>query len=78
MPPKVRDTRQASGGISKPAEPFGVRVPIVLPGRSPETNFGSNARPHLRGMDNPDYAPLLRRESTGGKDAELWMAEADL
>lgn len=41
-------------------EPFGVRVHIVLPGRSPETSFGANARPHLRGMDDPDYAPQLQ------------------
>jgi NAD(P)-dependent dehydrogenase (short-subunit alcohol dehydrogenase family) len=39
---------------------FGVRVHIVLPGRSPETRFGDNARPHLRGLDNPDYAPLIQ------------------
>ncbi|NEI73157.1 SDR family NAD(P)-dependent oxidoreductase [Rhizobium lusitanum] len=90
-------------------QPFGVRVHIVLPGRSPETNFGVNARPHLRGMDDPDYAPLLQQfvknvqddtvpvthasdvaaaiwkaatdpsaplRIPGGKDAELWMAEA--
>lgn len=42
-------------------EPFGVRVHIVLPGRSPQTRFGENARPHLRGMDNADYAPLLQQ-----------------
>lgn len=40
-------------------EPFGVRVHIVLPGRSPETSFGDNAMPHLRGLDNPDYKPLI-------------------
>ena len=40
-------------------EPFGVRVHIVLPGRSPETNFGDNAMPHLRGLDNADYKPLI-------------------
>jgi NAD(P)-dependent dehydrogenase (short-subunit alcohol dehydrogenase family) len=40
---------------------FGIRVHIVLPGRSPETSFGANARPHLRGMDDPDYAPLLQQ-----------------
>jgi NAD(P)-dependent dehydrogenase (short-subunit alcohol dehydrogenase family) len=40
-------------------EPFGVRVHIILPGRSPETSFGSNAMPHLRGLDNPDYKPLI-------------------
>lgn len=42
-------------------KPFGVRVHIVLPGRSPETSFGANARPHLRGMDDPDYASLLQQ-----------------
>ncbi|WCM25049.1 SDR family oxidoreductase [Sphingomonas sp. QA11] len=52
-------------------EPFGVRVHIVLPGRSPETSFGENAMPHLRGLDNPDYKPLIEgmiarfREDTG-------------
>jgi len=40
-------------------EPFGVRVHIVLPGRSPETSFGANAMPHLRGLDNPDYKPMI-------------------
>lgn len=39
--------------------PFGIRVHIVLPGRAPETSFGDNARPHVRGMDEPDYAPML-------------------
>ena len=42
-------------------EPFGVRVHIVLPGRSPDTRFGENAMPYLRGLDNPDYAPLIQR-----------------
>ncbi|MFK3705731.1 SDR family oxidoreductase [Klebsiella sp. NPDC088457] len=41
--------------------PFGVRVHIVLPGRSLETRFGDNARPHLRGMEEPDYAPMLQQ-----------------
>jgi NAD(P)-dependent dehydrogenase (short-subunit alcohol dehydrogenase family) len=42
-------------------EPFGVRVRIVLPGRSPETRFGQNARPHFRGLDDPDYGPMLQQ-----------------
>jgi NAD(P)-dependent dehydrogenase (short-subunit alcohol dehydrogenase family) len=52
-------------------QPFGVRVHIVLPGRSPETSFGSNAMPHLRGLDIPDYKPMIEgmianfREETG-------------
>lgn len=52
-------------------QPFGVRVHIVLPGRSPTTQFGANAMPHLRGLDNADYKPLIEgmmaqfREDTG-------------
>jgi NAD(P)-dependent dehydrogenase (short-subunit alcohol dehydrogenase family) len=40
-------------------QPFGVRVHIVFPGRSPETSFGNNAMPHLRGLDNADYKPMI-------------------
>jgi NAD(P)-dependent dehydrogenase (short-subunit alcohol dehydrogenase family) len=70
-------------------EPFGVRVHIVLPGRSPETQFGENAVPHLRGLDNPDYKPLIEnmiasfREESGpvthaGDVAEaIWQAATD-
>lgn len=67
-------------------EPFGVRVHIVLPGRSPETSFGANARPHLRGIDNPDYAPMLQQfvkaaqedrgpvTHAGGVSKAIWQA----
>ncbi len=70
-------------------EPFGVRVHIVLPGRAPETSFGANAMPHLRGLDNPDYKPLIEgmiaqfREDTGpithAADVAqaVWRAAAD-
>ena len=70
-------------------EPFGVRVHIVLPGRSPETQFGENAMPHLRGLDNPDYKPLIEgmiahfREDSGpvthaGDVAEaVWQVATD-
>ena len=34
-------------------EPFGIRVRIVLPGRAPDTAFGSNARSRM-GMDVPE------------------------
>jgi NAD(P)-dependent dehydrogenase (short-subunit alcohol dehydrogenase family) len=40
-------------------EPFGVRVRLVLPGRSPTTRFGANAGIHLGGMDHPAYGPLV-------------------
>jgi len=70
-------------------EPFGVRVHIVLPGRSPETSFGDNAMPHLRGLDNPDYKPLIEgmiarfRDDTGPVTratdvaAAIWRAATD-
>ncbi|NMN04865.1 MULTISPECIES: SDR family oxidoreductase [unclassified Novosphingobium] len=48
--------------------PFGVRVHIVLPGRSPETSFGNNAMPHLRGLDNPDYTPMIENMIAGFRD----------
>lgn len=48
--------------------PFGVRVHLVLPGRAPATRFGENAYPHLRGRDNPDYAPMIARVIAGIQD----------
>ncbi|GAJ28752.1 SDR family oxidoreductase [Acidomonas methanolica] len=70
-------------------EPFGVRVHIVLPGRSPETSFGNNALPHLRGLDNADYKPMIEgmianfREESGpithavDVAAAVWRAATD-
>lgn len=49
-------------------KPFGVRVHLVLPGRAPETRFGANAFPHLRGLDNPDYAPMIEKVIAGLRD----------
>ncbi|MEK6422028.1 MAG: SDR family oxidoreductase [Burkholderia gladioli] len=40
--------------------PLGVRVRLVLPGRSPETRFGENARAHIAGFDHPAYAELVK------------------
>ncbi len=42
-------------------EPFGVRACLVLPGRSPETRFGDNARAHMHGLDNEAYAGLVKK-----------------
>jgi NAD(P)-dependent dehydrogenase (short-subunit alcohol dehydrogenase family) len=49
-------------------KPLGVRVHLVLPGRAPETRFGDNAFPHLRGRDDPGYAPMIERIVTGLHD----------
>lgn len=48
-----------SESLAVEMEPFGVRVHVVLPGRSPSTQFGATAKPHLRGLDSPDYKPLI-------------------
>ena len=42
-------------------EEFGVRTRLVLPGRSPETRFGDNARAHMHGLDNEAYAGLVKK-----------------
>ena len=41
-------------------KPFGVRACLVLPGRSPETRFGDNARSHTQGLDHEAYADLVK------------------
>jgi len=40
---------------------FGVRTHLVIPGSAPETRFGDNGMPHLRGRGNSDYAPMIER-----------------
>jgi NAD(P)-dependent dehydrogenase (short-subunit alcohol dehydrogenase family) len=63
-------------------EPFGIRACLVLPGRSPETSFGSNARTRM-GMDIPEaYSGLAaqvfarRQESTDEVTHSQDVAEA--
>lgn len=41
------------------AEPFGIRVRIVLPGRAPETSFGSNARGLMTAGFPEPYAEIV-------------------
>jgi NAD(P)-dependent dehydrogenase (short-subunit alcohol dehydrogenase family) len=41
-------------------EPFGVRVRLVLPGRSLETRFAENARPNMYGFDLEAYSDLVK------------------
>ncbi|MCO5734311.1 SDR family oxidoreductase [Rhizobium sp. SSA_523] len=43
------------------AREFGVRAHLVIPGSAPETRFGDNGIPHLRGRDNADYGPMIER-----------------
>jgi NAD(P)-dependent dehydrogenase (short-subunit alcohol dehydrogenase family) len=57
--------------------PLGVRVHLVLPGRSPETRFGHNASPHLRGLDDPDYAPMIQGFLTNVRESSAPMTHAN-
>lgn len=41
-------------------EPFGIRVRLVLPGRAPETQFGSNARARMKDGFPEAYAGLAQ------------------
>ena len=71
-----------SESMASELEPFGVRVHIVLPGSSGETNFREIARTHLRGADDPVYGDLIRQtvarmhESTGPGTRSRDVAEA--
>ena len=40
--------------------PFDVRARLVLPGRSPETSFGDNARPRMAGAMHEAYADFTQ------------------
>jgi NAD(P)-dependent dehydrogenase (short-subunit alcohol dehydrogenase family) len=51
-------------------EPFNVRVRLVLPGRSPETRFGENARSRMGAFPEP-YVPMVQEVFAG------WEASAD-
>ena len=63
-------------------EPFGIRVRLVLPGRSPETRFGDNARAYMHGMDHEAYAALVTevlarmRDTSGPVTYSTDVAEA--
>jgi NAD(P)-dependent dehydrogenase (short-subunit alcohol dehydrogenase family) len=39
---------------------FGVRVRLVLPGRSPETRFADNAHARMQGLDHEAYVDLVK------------------
>lgn len=48
-----------SESLSLEVKPFGIRVHVVLPGRSPETRFAENARAYFGGVDDPDYGKMV-------------------
>lgn len=68
--------------LAAEAEPFGVRVRIVLPGSSGETNFRETARSRLRGIENEAYGEFMKQAiarmmaSTGPGTRATDVAEA--
>ena len=57
-------------------EPLGIRVRLVLPGRSPETRFGDNARAHMHGLEHPAYAELVKKVLAGMQDTSTPLTHA--
>jgi NAD(P)-dependent dehydrogenase (short-subunit alcohol dehydrogenase family) len=54
--------------IALELEPLGIRARLVLPGRSPETRFSSNAHARMFGMDHPAYAETVKKVFAGLQD----------
>lgn len=49
-----------SESMAAEVAPFGIRVHLVLPGSSGETQFRASAAQHLRGFDDPVYGDFMR------------------
>jgi len=48
-----------SESLAIEVRPFGIRVHVVLPGRSPKTKFGENAQAFFGGRDDPAYGKMV-------------------
>jgi NAD(P)-dependent dehydrogenase (short-subunit alcohol dehydrogenase family) len=58
-------------------EPLGIRARLVLPGRSPSTSFGANARSYMAAPTPEAYAPLLAKVFAGsGAEADALLTRA--
>jgi NAD(P)-dependent dehydrogenase (short-subunit alcohol dehydrogenase family) len=56
--------------------PFGVRVNLVLPGRSPTTRFGENAQSRMQGSIPPAYAQMAQDVFAGwAHSTEVTLAQ---
>ncbi len=66
-----------SESLAIEVRPFGIRVHVVLPGRSPETKFGENAQAYFGGRDNPDYGALVNGFIQRAGDAHAPVTHAE-
>ena len=48
-----------SESLAIEVKPFGIRVHVVLPGRSPESKFGKNAQVYFGKQDDPTYKEMV-------------------
>jgi NAD(P)-dependent dehydrogenase (short-subunit alcohol dehydrogenase family) len=58
--------------------PLGIRARLVLPGRSPETKFGANARSLMQSDAPHEYQPLLKAVFAGGGNASAVTHSSDV
>jgi NAD(P)-dependent dehydrogenase (short-subunit alcohol dehydrogenase family) len=58
-----------TASLAAEVESLGIRVRLVLPGRSPETRFGDNARAHMHGMNHAAYADMVTTVMAGMRDS---------
>jgi len=58
-------------------KPLGIRVHLVLPGRSPETKFGENARAYSGGRDDTVYGSLVNEFIQRAGDAHAPVTHAE-
>lgn len=58
--------------------PLGIRARLVLPGRSPETKFGANARSLMQSDAPQEYQPLLKAVFAGGGNASAVTQSSDV
>ncbi|ALB63385.1 3-oxoacyl-[acyl-carrier protein] reductase [Cronobacter condimenti 1330] len=66
-----------SESLAIEVRPFGIRVHVVLPGRSPETKFGENARAYFGGRDDPAYGAMVNAfiEMAGNSQSPVTHAD---
>lgn len=66
-----------SESLAIEVRPFGIRVHVVLPGRSPETRFGENAQAYFGGRDDADYGNMVNAfiQMAGNTQAPVTHAE---
>ncbi|WP_313108754.1 SDR family oxidoreductase [Atlantibacter sp.] len=66
-----------SESLAVEVRPFGIRVHLVLPGRSPETKFGENARTYFGGRDDATYGTMVNDFIQRAGDPNLPVTHAE-